>query len=86
MGNPKGLIKVLWERIFVDTSKDICTYNTLLRQDYNYGNTILESILIELMQKFLEFIEEKTIIKTNVCKMGERSNHIIINHTPKCHP
>ena len=29
MGNPKGLLQVLQERIFMDASKDVCTYYTL---------------------------------------------------------
>ena len=26
MGNPNGLLWVLWEHVFMDTSKDVCTY------------------------------------------------------------
>ena len=29
MGKPKGLLQVLWEHVFVDISKDVCTYHTL---------------------------------------------------------
>ena len=31
MGNPKGLLEVLWDNGFLDTSKDVCTYYTLHR-------------------------------------------------------
>ena len=32
MGKPKGILQVLQERIFIDTSKDVCTNNTLIVQ------------------------------------------------------
>ena len=38
------------------------------------------------MSNCLNFIDQETLIKTNVCKMGERRDHIIIDRTPKCHP
>ena len=36
MGKPKGILQVLWERVFMDTSKDVCTYFALHRQEDNY--------------------------------------------------
>ena len=29
MGKPKVILQVLWERGFMDTSKDVCTYYTI---------------------------------------------------------
>ena len=29
MGKPKGLMHVLWKRVFMDTSKGVCNYYTL---------------------------------------------------------
>ena len=85
MGKPKGLLKVLWELVSMGTSNDLCTYYTLRGQYDNYGNTIIETILRELMRNYLKFIQE-TLIKTNACKMGERREHILVNHNLKCYP
>ena len=86
MGTPKGLLQVLWERRFMDTSKDVCTYYTVSRRQNNYGNTIIETSLRELMRNCLKFIEQETLLQTNAFKMGECRDHIIVDRTPKCHP
>ena len=86
MGNPKGIKQVLWQRVFMDTSKDVCTYYTLRGLGDNNGNTILETILRELMRNCLNFIKQETLTQTNACKTGECRDHIIVNRTPKCHP
>ena len=70
MGNTKRLLQVLWERIFIDTYKDVCNYYTLRGKEDNYGNTILETILRELMQNFLKCIKEEKILQNNDCKLG----------------
>ena len=70
----------------MDTSKDLCSYYTLCRREDKYGNTIIEAGLRELMRTCLEFIEEYTQLQTNACNMGKRRCHIIVDHTPKCHP
>ena len=57
-GKTKGLLQVLWERGFMDTSKDVCTYYTPRGQEGDYGNTILEKSLRELMWNWLNFIDE----------------------------
>ena len=69
MGNPKGLLKVLWEHVFMYTYKDVCTYYTLCGIEDNYGNTILETSLRELMQNCLYFIEYETLLQNNAHKM-----------------
>ena len=56
MGNPEGILKVLWEHVFMDTYTDVCTY---------YGNTIIETVLREIKCNCLNFIEEDTLLKTN---------------------
>ena len=56
MGKPKGILQVLWEHIFMETSTDVCTYYTKLGQENNYVNTIIETCFRELMWKFLNFI------------------------------
>ena len=42
MGKPKGLLQVVWERVFMDTAKYVCTYYILRESEHNYGNTILK--------------------------------------------
>ena len=81
-GNTKVILQVLWERVFMDTFKDVCTYYTLQGREDNYGNKIIETSLRELMRNCLNFIEEKTLIQTNDFKMGECRDHIIVNCTP----
>ena len=39
----------------MDTYKDVCTYYTLHVREDNYGNTILDTSLRELMKKCLDF-------------------------------
>ena len=86
MGNPKGIMKVLWEHVFVETSKDVCTYYKLCGGYDNDGKKILEIILRELMRNCHKFIKGETLLQTNPCKMGERRDNILFNRTPKCHP
>ena len=86
MGKPKGCLQVLLESRFMGTSKDVCTYYILCGREDNYGNTIIETGLRGLMRKCINFIKEETILQTNAFKMVERKDHIIIEHTPKCHP
>ena len=49
MSNSKGRLQVLWERVFMDTSKDVCNYYTICGREDNYRKTIIETILRELM-------------------------------------
>ena len=86
MGKPKGLFQVLWERKFIDTSKDIYPYYTLLGQEDNYANKIIDTGLREMIQNCLNFIKEETLLQTNALKMGEHIHHIIFKRTPKRHP
>ena len=85
MGKPKGIMQVLREHIFMDTSKDVCTYYTLRGREGNYVNNIIETIFGELIQNCLNFIEEETLLQNNVYKMGYRIDHIIVDCTPKHH-
>ena len=82
MDNPKGLMQVLWELKFMDTSKDICSYYTLRGQEDNNGNKIVDMSLKELMQTCLNFIEEEKLLQTNDCKVGECRDNILVDCTP----
>ena len=71
----------------MEKSKDICTYYRLRGQEDNYGNTMIETSLRELMHNCLKNISiRRHYFKTMLCKMGECRYHIIINCTHKCHP
>ena len=69
----------------MDTSKYLCTHYTIHVQADNYGNTILEMNLRELMQNRLNFIKEERLSQTNVNNMGDCIDHIIVDQNPKCH-
>ena len=84
MGKPKGLLQVLWEQVFMETSKEVCTYYTLHVWEDNYGNTMIDMSLRELIRNCLNFIEEETLLQTNAWNMGESKYHIIVNRNPKC--
>ena len=45
MDQPKVPLQVLQERVFMDISKDVCTYYTLRGREDRYGNKILEKKL-----------------------------------------
>ena len=51
MDKPKGLLQVLLEHAFLDTSKDVCNYYTLCGWEDNDGNTMIGTSLRELMRK-----------------------------------
>ena len=86
MGTPKGLLQVLWEHRFMDTSKDVCTYYTLRGREDNYGTKIIETSLRELMRNCLKFINQETLLQTNQLKMGDHRDHILVDGTHNCHP
>ena len=86
MGKPKGLFQVLWERGFIDTSKNVRTYYSLKGREDQYGNKMPETSLRDMMRNCLDFIEEETLLQTNARKMGERPGHVVVDRTPKCHP
>ena len=69
MGKPKEFLQVLLERGFMDIPKDVCTYYKLRGWENNYGNTIIETVLRELMRNCLNYIEEEIQIQTNDRKM-----------------
>ena len=85
MVNTKKLLQVLYEHIFMKTSKDICNYHKLQGQGYNGGNTIIYTIVRKLIHNCLKSIDEETLLKSNDRNMGECRDHIIVNRTPKCH-
>ena len=62
MANLKLFLRVLWERVIMDTSKDVRTYYTLLILKDNYSNTIIYASLRELMWNCLYFIKEDTLL------------------------
>ena len=47
---------------------------------------MLDAIFRDLMRNCIDFIEEETLIQTQVRKMGNNPNHTTVNQTPKFHP
>ena len=76
MGHPKGILQVLWERLFLDTSKDVCTYYILRGRKEDCGNTIIETSLREPMRNFLDFINKETLLKKKLA-IWENVNTIL---------
>ena len=86
IGKLKGILQVLWKRVFMDPSKDVCNYYSLCGREDNYGNTIIETVFRDMMRNCLDLIKKETLLQTNACNMVERRYHIIVDRTPKCHP
>ena len=86
MVNPKVLMQVLWQRVFMDTSKDVCTYYTLRVWEDDYGKKIIETSLRVLILNCLDFIDQGTILQTNTKNTGQCRGRVIFDLTPKCHP
>ena len=70
----------------MDTSKNVCSYYTLHRQEDNCGNTVLETSFRGLMWKCVNFIEDGTLLQTNGHNMRQNRGHMIVNLILKCHP
>ena len=54
----KVLLQVFWERVFMDTYNNICTYYKLHGQEDNYGDTIIETSFREIMRNCINLIKE----------------------------
>ena len=70
----------------MNISKYVCTYYTIRGQEDSYSNTNIETSLRDMMQNCLNFIYEDALLQTNDCSMGERRDHILVNHNPYCRP
>ena len=79
MGKPNGLLQILWERGFIDPNAGKSGYYTLGGRNDQYGNTILDTSLRNLMRNCTNFIEEYTLLHTQARKIGDHLNHIIVN-------
>ena len=62
IGKTKGLLQVLWYRVFMGTYIDVCNYYKLPGPEDNNGNTILETSFRGLMRNRLNFINKKTLL------------------------
>ena len=85
MGKPKGLLRILWERGFIDPNVGARSYYGLGGRNNRYGNTIPDTSLCDLMRNCIDFIGEETLLQTQALKMGDHQNHITVYRTPKCH-
>ena len=77
-GKAKGLLQVLWERGFIDTT-NIEKYTMNGRQDA-CGVLMPETSLKNLMANCVDFEEEESLLQANGHEMG-----VLVDRTPKCH-
>ena len=57
MGKPKGLLQILWERLFFDPNVGARSYYTLGGRNNQYGNTIPGTSFRDLMRSYIDFIK-----------------------------
>ena len=76
----KGLLQVLWERGFIDTSKNVKSYYTVNGTKNNFGIIQTNMSLKYLMAACTDFEEEETLLQSLGRKMG-----VLVDCMPKCH-
>lgn len=89
MGKPKGLLQVLWERGFIDTTKNNGNWKTYysLNGTKNARNNLIKGTsLKQLMAECLDFIEEESLLQKKAREMSDGDISISVDRTPKCHP
>jgi hypothetical protein len=87
MGRPKGLLQILWERGFIDTSKENWrTYYSLNGTTDARDNLVEGTSLKRLMTECLDFIEEESLLQKTARQMSDGDIRICVDRTPKCHP
>ena len=78
VGKPKGLLQVLWERGFIDTTK-LSSY-TLTGKKTELGAVDLDFSLRHLMEMCHDFLHEEGMMKCIGKRLG-----VEVMLTPKCH-
>ena len=61
-GQPKGMLQVLWERGFIDSSKSEKYYTIEGRKD-QFGNIDPSTSVKMMMERQMDFIEEETLLQ-----------------------
>ena len=78
VGQPKGMLQVLWERGFIDES-NLKSYTIAGKKDA-FGAVDLSTSLKSILGNCTDLAEEECLLQSMGRKMG-----IIIDRTPKCH-
>jgi hypothetical protein len=87
MGKPKGLLQVLWERGFIDTSLPNWKGFYSLNGTVDARDNIVEgSSLKQLMKECQDFIDEESLLQKVAKDMSDGDISISVDRTPKCHP
>ena len=84
MGKPKGMLQVLWERGFIDTSmeqKKAVSFYTNDGKTDAFGNAVPGTSLKKMMKQLFDFVEEETLLQYHGRLLG-----VLVDRTPKCHP
>ena len=76
---PKGMLQILYERGFIDSS-NLSAYTVNGQRDV-YGNVMQGTSLRQLLMKQSDFVEEETLLQYHGRLLG-----IEVDRTPKCHP
>ena len=79
-GKQKGLLQVLWERGFIDESRNVKKEYTMRGKKDLFGAINLKTSLVHLMENCLDFINEKTLLQSTMHQLG-----ITVHRSPKCH-
>ena len=83
-GEAKGLLQVLWERGFIDTTKGARYYAKNGTRD-EAGIIRPDTNLQELMGNCIDFEEEHTLLQSKVLEMCDRPGQFFLDRSPKCH-
>ena len=70
MGKQKGLLQILWERGFINTSKDVYKYYTMTGSKDVFGNMIPVTNLTAVMDSCTNFIKEMTTLQEVMDRLG----------------
>ena len=79
VGKPKGMMQLLYERGFLDSTK-LDSYTLNGKKD-EYGNTIPNTSLKEMMNSLVDISEEETLLQYHGRLLG-----VTVDRSPKCHP
>ena len=77
-GQPKGLLQVLWERVF-PTLENYKSFSQRESKD-RYGNTNFDKSIVFIMSACKDFVNETTLLQDTLAKRG-----VNVIRTPKAH-
>ena len=73
LGQPKGLLQVLWERGWIDKKQKVSKHYTINGSKDRFGSTIPNTSLTALMESCFDFINEKNYCKRISFNWGSHS-------------